>query len=119
MHEILLPVEGQISSNSAGNSLRDGVGAACDLTERSDGTRAFEDGRDNRPRGDEFEQVGKERLSLVLGIVGAGQVEGNGLQLECNDAESLLLDAAENLPHESAGYSVWLYKYKGALSHDH
>lgn len=119
MYEVLLAVQRQISSNGAGNGLFDGIRTAGDLPECCDCSRAFQYCRNNRSRSDEFEQRREEGLAFVLGVVSTGQFQRNGLELQRCDAQSLLLDSAEDLSYVSAGYSVWLDKYKGALSHDY
>lgn len=51
-------------------------------------------------------------------IVSAGQLERNGFEFQCCDTQSFLLDSAENLAYVSAGNSIWLDQYKGALGHE-
>ena len=53
------------------------VGRADHLAGGDDGLVALEHQRDQRPRGDELDQLAEERLALVLGVVALGQLLGH------------------------------------------
>ena len=69
---------------------------------------ALEDERNQRPRGDEADQLLVERLALVLGVMLGGQLAADGLELERHQAQALALEAGDDLSAEVAGEGIRL-----------
>lgn len=100
-----------------GTAFSTGSVPASDLAEGGDGARAFQDDRDDRAGGDEFDERAEERALGVLGVVLGGELLGDVHLLQGRELQTLALDAGDDLPDEAAGHAVGLDEYQRLLSH--
>ncbi len=94
--------------------------APIDLARRVDGLVALEHRGDERPPGDELDQLAEEGLLGVLGVVATGEVLVDVELAQGDDPQALALEARQDLTGEPALERVGLDQDQGsgALGHD-
>src|SRR4029453_18906800 len=112
--QVLLDLQAVVAADGPGRG-GDGVGRAHQGAHGADRLRSLDAQRDQRPGGDEGDQVTEERLALVLGVVplGGGPVEA--AQLHGEQPEALALQPADDLADQAAGDRVGLAQDQGAF----
>ena len=91
----------------------DRIGRPDQLARRRDRLVALEDGGDERPAGDEDDELAEERLLGVLGVVGVRDLLVGGQQPQPGDPQALALEAREDLAGEPALEGVGLDQDQG------
>ena len=115
-------VEGDLERVVATDRARRGldrVGRPDQLAGSHDGFAALQHHRHNRPRCDELDQVGVERLAFVLGVVLRGLLLADPQQLHAPDREPAALEASQDLTGQPAGVSIGFDHHERALEVGH
>src|SRR5215217_7163315 len=112
--QVLLDLQAVVAADRAGRG-GDRVGRAHQGAHGADRLRPLDAQGDQRPGGDEGDQVAEERLALVLAVVplGGGLVEG--AQLDGDQPEALAFQSADHLADQAAGDRVGLAQDQGAF----
>ncbi len=86
-----------------GGGLLDRVGTAGELPERRNSAGGpFQDGRDDLSGRDELQQRVEEGLALVFGVVRAGKLVADLLELQRSQGEAFAFDSADDFPRPPA-----------------
>ena len=104
---VLARLDREVAADAAGRRL-ERVGRADHLARGLDGVLALEHHRDDRPRGDEVDELAEERALGVLGVVVLGELAGDGHVPQGDDPQALALEAGDDLAGQRAGEGVGL-----------
>ena len=114
VHEVLADLERVVAAHAAGRGL-DRVGDAHEAARAGDGVRALDDQRDERPTGDELDELAEERALAVLAVVLLGGLAVERAQLHRDQRQALLLQPGDDLAGEAPADAVGLDEDEGAL----
>src|SRR5439155_7571281 len=89
------------------------------LSDRGDGAVAFEDHRDDGPRGDVGHERLEERFPLMLRVVRLPERTTHADEFQRRNLQASALESGNDFPDEAALHRVWLQEDEGALGHVH
>src|SRR5260221_63351 len=114
MNDVVTDGQCVVAPNGAGGGVG-GIGGAHHGAGDGDGVRALQHAGDHRSGGDERDESLIEWLTLMLGVVAAGNLARDLHELETPELEAACLEAAEDRPGEAALQGIGLDENERAL----
>src|SRR5512144_2437823 len=118
VHHVLPDVQGVVAAHRTRRGL-DRIGHPHEPADRVDRAGPLDDQGDERPGGDEVDELAEERLVRVLGVVPLGDAPIQRAQLERDEREALALQPGDDLADQPAPDAVRFDEDEGALEIGH